>query len=87
MNSEFKMVLVEVNKGRGLTLPASVRKKYSLWPGARLELKDRNGEIVLTPLGAKDGNIFELIDKNTRAVSDKELAEIKKRIRTHAFLH
>ena len=81
------MTLVEINKGRGLTLPASVRKKYSLKPGSRLELKDKDGEIALIPLSGKQQNIFELIDKNTVAVSDKEISAIKKRVRGHAFLH
>ena len=81
------MGLVTINKGRGLTLPALIRKKYALRPGAKLELKDKNGEIVLIPLAGREEGIFEFIDKNTRSVSDKEIAAIKKRIREHAFLH
>ena len=80
------MALVEINKGRGLTLPASIRKKYSLKPGSRLELEDKNGQILLVPL-PRGENLFELIDKKTRPVSDKELAELKKKVRTHALVH
>lgn len=80
------MALVEINKGRGLTLPASIRRKYSLKPGSRLELEDKNGQILLVPL-PRGENLFELIDKKTRAVSDKELSELKKKVRTHALVH
>ena len=81
------MGLVTINKGRGLTLPALVRKKYLLKPGSRLELKDKNGEIVLVPLTESEGNIFDLIDGRTKAVSDKEIAALKKKVRMHALLH
>lgn len=81
------MTLVEINKGRSLTLPAEIRRKYALKPGSRLELKEKDGEIVLTPLNANEENIFELIDKNTQAISDRELSEIKKKARYHALVH
>lgn len=80
------MALVEINKGRGLTLPASIRRKYSLKPGSRLELEDKNGQILLVPL-PRGENLFEIIDKKTKAVSDKELAELKKKVRAHALVH
>ena len=80
------MALIEINKGRGLTLPASVRKKYSLKPGSRLEVKEKGGEIVLIPL-SKGEDIFTLIDKSTKAVSDEDLAKIKRKVRAHALIH
>ncbi len=80
------MALIEINKGRGLTLPASIRRKYSLKPGSRLELEDKNGQILLVPL-PRGENLFELIDKKTKAVSDKELSELKKKVRAHALVH
>lgn len=83
---ELMTKLLHNNKGRGLTLPASIRRKYSLKPGSRLELEDKNGEILLVPLCGGE-NLFELIDKKTKPVSDKELAELKKKVRTHAIVH
>lgn len=80
------MALIEINKGRGLTLPASIRRKYSLKPGSRLELEDKNGQILLVPL-PRGENLFEFIDKKTKAVSDKELSELKKKVRAHALVH
>ncbi len=80
------MALLEINKGRAITLPASIRKKYSLKPGSRLEIRDKDGKIELTPLVEKE-NIFALIDGHTRRVTDKELAALKKKVRLHALLH
>ena len=65
------MGLVTINKGRGLTLPAIVRKKYLLKPGSRLELKEKNGEIVLVPV-VKGANLKKLVDIAKEA---QELAE------------
>ena len=81
------MALIEINKGRGLTLPAAIRKKYSLDPGSRLELTDKDGEIVLTPLAGQEDDVFEFIDKNTKPVSDADISAIKKKVRMHALLH
>lgn len=67
-------------------MPASIRRKYSLKPGSRLELEDKNGQILLVPL-PRGENLFELIDKKTKAVSDKELSELKKKVRAHALVH
>lgn len=80
------MALLEINKGRAITLPASVRKKYSLKPGSKLEIRDKGGSIELTPLG-KGGDIFGYIDKHTSPVSDKEITKLIKRGRLHALLH
>lgn len=79
------MALLEINKGRGITLPASLRKKYSLKPGSKLEIRDKNGKIELIPLGAEE-DIFQLIAK-TKPVTDADIAAIKKRVRMHYFLH
>lgn len=81
------MVLVKINMGRGLTLPALIRKKYSLKPGAKLELKDKNGKIELIPLVEKNDEIFSIIDKHTKMITDDEIANIKKKVRTHSILH
>ena len=81
------MTLLTINKGRGLTLPASIRKKYNLKPGRKLEIKDEDGEIVLTPLTNYQEDIFHVIDTTTKTVSEKEIAAVKKRVRFHAFLH
>ena len=35
----------------------------------------------------KRANLFEIIDKTTRVVSDRELSAIKKVVRAHAFFH
>ncbi len=79
-------MLLQINKGRAITLPASLRKKYSLKPGSKLEIRDKNGAIELTPL-ANEENLFDYIDKHTRPVSDKEIMELIKRGRLHALLH
>lgn len=34
-----------------VVIPASLRKKYHIQKGSRLAILDRNGEIVLKPLG------------------------------------
>lgn len=81
------MVLVKINMGRGLTLPALIRKKYSIKPGTKLEIRDKEDRIELIPLAEKDENVFNLIDKNTKMITDDEIANIKKRVRLHSSLH
>ena len=51
--------IVEVSKGRQITLPKTVRNKLHLIPGSKLEVIERDHELVLKPLGDDLKHLFE----------------------------
>jgi len=81
------MALIEINKGRGLTLPAAIRRKFALKPGAKLEVVEKKGSIELVPLTSSKSELFALIDKKSPRMTQKEITALIKRGRLHALLH
>ncbi len=52
-------MIVEMSKGRQVTIPAEIRKVLKLDVGSKLEIKKRNNEIILKPLGNELEKMFE----------------------------
>ena len=62
MNGELKMI-VEISKGRQITIPAKIRNEFDLDTGSKLEIEKINNKIVLKPIGADLNNIFQQAKK------------------------
>ena len=46
-------MIIEMSKGRQITIPAEMRDTFDLSPGTRIEIFARDDEIVLKPIGEK----------------------------------
>lgn len=44
-------MIVEMSKGRQITIPAKIRNELDLVTGSKLEIIKRDNEIVLKPIG------------------------------------
>lgn len=44
-------MIVEMSKGKQITIPAEIRNQFDLDAGSRLEIARRRNEIVLKPIG------------------------------------
>ena len=44
-------MIVELSKGRQITIPAEIREQLNLKTGSKLEITQRKHEIILKPLG------------------------------------
>jgi len=56
-------MIVEITKGRQITIPAKIRKEFELRTGSKLDIIKRNKEIVLKPLGNDLENLFKNAEK------------------------
>lgn len=61
-------------------------KNHPLKPDRKVEVRHKNNEIVSTPSTGEGENIFEIIDKATKPVTDKKLLEIKKKVRMRPYM-
>ena len=43
-------MIIELSKGRQVTIPAEIRNRFDLTSGTKLEIIIRNNEIVLRPI-------------------------------------
>jgi len=55
---EVKMI-VEMSKGRQITIPAEIRNALDLTTGSKLEVLKRENEIILRPIGEDLDKIFK----------------------------
>ena len=60
-------MIVEVSKGRQITLPADIRNEFNLDIGSKLEIEKRNDEIVLKPVGEDLKKMF----RNAKSIKPK----------------
>ena len=51
-------MIVEISKGRQITIPAEIRDELDLIPGSKLEILTKNNTIVLKPLGDELEKLF-----------------------------
>ena len=57
-------MIVEISKGYQISVPASIRKKYNLEAGDKLELEDQDGKLLVTlPQEESWQEIWDEIDK------------------------
>ena len=73
-------MIVEMSKGKQLTIPAELREEFQLSSGARVEIFKRENEIIIRPIGADLKEMFKKSDnikpkKNLTAEKMDELIE------------
>lgn len=81
MNGELKMI-VEISKGRQITIPAEIRSEFDLDTGSKLEIEKINGKIVLKPIGNDLNNMFEQAKKMKpkHKLSAKQMDDLNERL-------
>lgn len=52
-------MIIEMSKGRQITIPADIREEFDLDAGSKLELIKRKKEIVLRPISDELTMMFE----------------------------
>ena len=58
MNGECKMI-VQMSKGRQITIPAKLRDLFQLNTGSKLEISTNKKEIILKPIGYELEELFK----------------------------
>jgi len=56
-------MIVEISKGKQITIPAEIRNLFDLVAGSKLEIFKRKTEIVLKPVGDDIDKIFKQAKK------------------------
>ena len=51
-------MIIEVSKGRQITIPVEIRDEFGLDTGSKLEIIKRNKEIILKPVGDELDKLF-----------------------------
>ena len=72
MNGELKMI-VEISKGRQITIPAEIRNEFDLDIGSKLEIEKIDNKIVLKPVGNDLDNLFV----NAKKIKPKHKLSVK----------
>ena len=79
-NEEFDEVkmIVEMSKGRQITIPAEIRNALDLTTGSRLEVLKVENEIVIRPIGEDLDKIFKEAKriKPKRNLNPKQMDEL-----------
>ena len=60
-------MIIEVSKGRQITIPADIRDEFELDKGSKLEIVKEGNKIVLRPISDDLGEMF----KNAKSVKPK----------------
>ena len=51
--------IITISKGMQITIPASIREELGLDVGGRIEIEEKNGTILLKPLGEDLQQLFQ----------------------------
>lgn len=75
-------MIVEMSKGRQITLPVDIREEFNLAAGSKLELIKRHNEIILKPLGNELEELFKEADKikPKHKLTAKQMDELNERL-------
>ncbi|MBI1971074.1 AbrB/MazE/SpoVT family DNA-binding domain-containing protein [Candidatus Woesearchaeota archaeon] len=75
-------MIVEMSKGRQITIPADVRDEFDLHAGSKLELIKKKDAIVLKPLEGDIEALFEQAKhiKPKRRLSAEQMDEFNERM-------
>ena len=78
----MKKAIVEMSKGRQITLPADIRKEFDLVTGSKLEIIKRSNEIVLKPIGEDLDKLFKEAKniKPKHGLTPKQMDELNERL-------
>ncbi|PIN74634.1 hypothetical protein COV18_07115 [Candidatus Woesearchaeota archaeon CG10_big_fil_rev_8_21_14_0_10_37_12] len=75
-------MIVEMSKGRQITLPAELREEFDLSAGSKIEIVKRNKEIVLRPIGDELDVLFKAAKsiKPKHNLTAKQMDELNERL-------
>lgn len=75
-------MIIEVSKGRQITIPGEIRKDFKLDTGSKLEIIKRKNEIVLKPIGEDLDQLLANAKKikPKHKLSAKEMDELNERL-------
>lgn len=76
-NGEKKMI-VEMSKGRQITIPAKIRIAFNLDVGSKIEIIKKDEEIILKPIGDELEKMFKKAEKikPKHKLTPKEMDEL-----------
>jgi len=75
-------MLIEISKGKQITLPVEIREEFNLVAGSKLELIRKNNEIILKPIEDELEDIFKEADKikPKHKLTAKQMDELNERL-------
>jgi len=75
-------MIVEITKGRQITIPARIRSEFDLVTGSKLEIIKRENEIVLKPIGHDLDKMFKHAKniKPKHNLTAKQMDELNERL-------
>ena len=75
-------MIVEISKGRQITLPAKIRNEFDLGIGSKLEIKKRKDEIILKPIGNDLEKMFREAEKRKpkHNLTIKQMEELNEKL-------
>ncbi|MEK6951443.1 MAG: AbrB/MazE/SpoVT family DNA-binding domain-containing protein [Nanoarchaeota archaeon] len=75
-------MIVEISKGRQITIPAEIRSEFDLDTGSKLEIEKINNKIILKPIGNDLNNLFEQAKKikPKHKLSAKQMDDLNERL-------
>lgn len=60
-------MIVEISKGKQITIPAEIREEFELDSGSKVEIIKKGNEIILRPIGDELEEMF----KNAKKIKPK----------------
>ena len=71
-------MIIEVSKGRQITIPGEIRSEFKLDTGSKLEIIKRKNEIILKPIGGDLNLLFAGAKKikSKHKLNAKEMDEL-----------
>jgi len=75
-------IIVQLSKGRQITIPAEIRNQLELVKGSKLEIFKRNDEIILRPIGDDLDKMFSeaIKTKPKHNLTPKQMDELNERV-------
>jgi len=75
-------MIVEVSKGKQITIPAEIRNLLDLHVGSKLEISRKKKEIILKPIGDDLGKMFQQAArmKPKRNLTPEQMDELNERL-------
>lgn len=75
-------MIVEMSKGRQVTIPAEIRNEFELVTGSKLEIIKKDNEIILKPVGNELDKMFKEAKgiKPKHNLTPKQMDELNERL-------
>jgi len=75
-------MIIEISKGRQITIPANIRNEFDLDTGSKLEIEKIDNKIILKPMGNDLDNMFLQAKKvkPKHRLSAKQMDDLNERL-------